>query len=77
VPFQLDLSLWDARLARLSWPSNTNTVYHVQVGPESIAPLTAATNLPGQFPESEWFVPYTNTVRQFFRVQAAAAPKGN
>lgn len=70
-PLELDLSLWDTRLARLSWASSTNLVYRVQVGAESTAPLALMTNVPGRLQESEWFVPYTNLLHQFFRVQAA------
>ena len=70
APLQLDLSVWDSRLARLSWASNSNTLYRVQIGPESVAPLTLITNMPGRFGETEWFVPYTNVLHQFFQVQA-------
>ncbi|MHC1768513.1 MAG: S8 family serine peptidase [Verrucomicrobiia bacterium] len=73
IPFQLDLSVWDSRLVRLSWPSDTNTAYRVQIGPETVAPLTLVTNLPGRFYETEWFVPYTNLLHQFFQVQAVPA----
>jgi subtilisin-like proprotein convertase family protein len=72
---QLDLSVWDGRLARLSWSSNTNTVYRIDFGEESVAPLTVATNIPGRFRQTEWFLPYTNLFHQFFRIQAV--PKGN
>ncbi|MEK7676137.1 MAG: S8 family serine peptidase [Verrucomicrobiota bacterium] len=70
VPFQLDLSRWDERLARLSWPSTTNRVYEVWTGTNAAVPLALVTNLPGQFPETEWFTPYANPARQFFRVLA-------
>jgi subtilisin-like proprotein convertase family protein len=70
LPFQLDLSLWDSRLARLSWPSNTNTLYRVEIGAESAAPLHLLTTIPGGFPETEWFVPYTEGLHHFFKVEA-------
>jgi hypothetical protein len=73
VPLQMDLSLWDSRLARLSWASSTNTLYRVRVGPETAAPLALVTNVPGQFPETEWFVPYTDSPHQFFQLQAVPA----
>jgi subtilisin family serine protease/subtilisin-like proprotein convertase family protein len=69
-PLELNLSLWDARLARLSWPSSTNAFYKVNTGSDSVIPLVLATNLPGHFPQTEWFVPYTNSVPQFFQVEA-------
>jgi subtilisin family serine protease/subtilisin-like proprotein convertase family protein len=72
VPFELDLSPWNDRLARLSWPSATNRQYQVLVGTNLGAPLTVLTNLPGHFPENEWFNPYTNLASQFFRVRAVA-----
>jgi hypothetical protein len=75
IPLRLDLSVWDSRLARLSWPSDTNAVYRIQIGPETVAPLTLITNLPGRFYETEWFIPYTNLLHQFFQIQAV--PGGN
>jgi len=68
-PFKLDLSAWNERLARLSWPAATNRTYDVLAGTDASAPLTLLTNLAGLFPESEWFTPYTNQARQFFRVR--------
>ena len=73
-PFLLDLSVWDDRLARLSWQSDTNTTYQIQIGPETVVPLVLTTNLTGRFRETEWFVPYTSPLHQFFRVEAV--PKG-
>jgi len=29
------------------------------------------TNLPGHFPDTEWFTPYTDRLHQFFRVRDA------
>ncbi|MFO1497391.1 MAG: S8 family serine peptidase [Verrucomicrobiota bacterium] len=72
---ELDLSVWDDRLARLSWPSDTNTVYRVQIGSESPKPMSLLTNVPGRFPETEWFVPYAHLLHQFFTIQAV--PRGN
>jgi subtilisin family serine protease/subtilisin-like proprotein convertase family protein len=66
----LNLSLWDRRLARLSWPSNTNTIYQVQMGLDPVSPLSVVTNLPGRYGETEWIVPYDAEGRQFFRLQA-------
>jgi subtilisin-like proprotein convertase family protein len=66
--FKLDLSPWDRRLARLSWPAATNRTYEVLAGTNAAAPLELVTNLPGRFPEIEWFTPYTNVFNRFFRV---------
>lgn len=68
--FQVDLSPWDEQLARLSWASTTNRSYQVLMGTDPAGPLTLVTNLVGGFPETEWFTPYTNLSRQFFRVRA-------
>jgi subtilisin family serine protease len=70
TPFRIDLSVWDNRLVRLSWPANAGSSYQVRLGMDSTTPLTTVTNIPGRFPETEWFVPYTDVLNQFFRVQA-------
>lgn len=67
---QLDLSLWDNRLARLSWPSSTNASYEIKIGGDAARPLTVFTTVSGRFPETEWFTPYTNLLHQFFRIEA-------
>ncbi len=73
APFQLDLSPWNKKLARLSWAGVTNTNYEVLAG-TNVTALTLQTNLPGRFPETEWFTPYTNAGQQFFRVRSAPLP---
>lgn len=73
VPFRLDLSWLDQKLARLSWPSSENFNYQVRFG-TNLSNLNLTTNLVGKFPETEWFTPYTNTVPQFFQVQAMPKP---
>ena len=72
VAFKLDLSPFDESLARLSWPGVTNQTYEVFAGTEIASPLVLITNLPGRFPETEWFTPRTNLTHQFFRVRAPA-----
>jgi subtilisin family serine protease/subtilisin-like proprotein convertase family protein len=69
VAFQLDLSKWNPRLARLSWPGKPNHSYDVLMGTNA-ASLQVLTNVPGKFPETEWFTPYTNLTHQFFRVHS-------
>ena len=73
VPFHLDLSPWESGLARLSWPGLTSLKYEVLAG-TNVAALTPQTSLPGRFPETEWFTPYTNAAQQFFRVRSVPAP---
>jgi subtilisin-like proprotein convertase family protein/subtilisin family serine protease len=72
VPFEVDLSRWNPSLARLSWPASTNFVYQVSGG-TNLTDQTVITNLPGRFPEVEWFTPYSALRHQFFRVQALPA----
>jgi subtilisin family serine protease/subtilisin-like proprotein convertase family protein len=67
--FELDLSSWNETLARLSWPGVTNQMYEILGGANAAAPLNLITNLPGRFPETEWFMPYTNFADGFFRVR--------
>ena len=59
-------------MARLSWAGVTNRTYEVLTGTNAAAPLNVLTNLPGRFPDTEWFTPYTNLLNQFFRVRAVA-----
>lgn len=66
---QLDLSVWDHGLARLSWTSVPGADYEVFAGRESGGPLSLLTNVPGRFPEVEWFTPHTNAARGFFHVR--------
>lgn len=73
-PFQLDLSRFDQRLARLSWPGSTNFHYEILAGNEANAPLVLLTNVPGRFPEIEFFVSRTNALHRFFRVRTASPP---
>jgi len=72
LPFTVDLSRWDADVWRLSWPSSANYTYQVWggAGPASLVLLT---NVPGQFPETEWFVPTAST-NHYFRVGATGNP---
>ncbi|MEY2409528.1 MAG: hypothetical protein QOF48_2198 [Verrucomicrobiota bacterium] len=63
-----DLVLWDAKLARLSWPAVDRRTYEILAGPNP-SQLTLLTNVPGLFPESEWFTPITNATSKFFRVR--------
>jgi subtilisin-like proprotein convertase family protein len=67
APMLVDLSLWNSTLARLSWNSIGGTNYEVLYGKNFGAGLGVITNFTGSFPETEWFVSYTNAVR-FFEV---------
>lgn len=69
--FQADLSVWDNRLARLSWPGRTNETYQIRTGIDSTAPLSTLTNILGKFPITEWFVPYKDLDNRYFRLQSS------
>ena len=73
IPLQLDLSNWTPQIQRLSWPGSTNFQYRVHFGPD-VANLSGVTNIPGRFPETEWFVPITNGTQKFFRLEAVPLP---
>jgi len=73
LPFRVDFSPWNSSLARLSWPSSTN--YHFEVwGGTTPGALTLLADVPGQFPETEWFTPYGGSSSQFYRVHAVLNP---
>jgi len=73
VPFQLDLSRWNQNVARLSWPATTNFTYEIWGGTNA-ASLVLVTNVPGRFPETDWFMAYSSLRQQLFRVRALPAP---
>ncbi|MGD0537960.1 MAG: S8 family serine peptidase [Verrucomicrobiota bacterium] len=69
VPFQLDLSAWNPSLQRLSWPTSTNFQYQVFGSSDLGQPLTLLTNLPGQFPTTEYILPSAATGQRFYNVR--------
>ncbi len=73
VPFSFDFSPWNQSLARLSWPGSASFNYEVWGGTNAVS-LGLMTNLPGRFPEIEWFTSYTSLPYQFFRIHAVAVP---
>ncbi|MGZ5569265.1 MAG: proprotein convertase P-domain-containing protein, partial [Limisphaerales bacterium] len=66
APIVADFSRWNSSLARVSWTSAAGTNYNVLAGSD-VSGLSTVTNIAGAFPETEWFVPYTNAMR-FFKV---------
>ena len=73
VPFNVNLSFWNASLARLSWPGSTNYTYQLWGG-TNVSSLSLMTNLAGTFPETLAFVPYAGISQQYFRVKAVLNP---
>lgn len=70
-----DLSVYNERLARLSWPARPGEVFRVRFGRETPALLSVITNVPGRFPETEWFVPYEGNLNGFFQIEAISGPR--
>ena len=68
--FRIDLARWNAQLLRLNWPGVANRTYQIWGGPEPSS-LSLITNLPGRFPETEWFANTTNEAARFFQVRTA------
>lgn len=66
APMVVDFSPWTSSLARVSWNSIDGTNYEVLAG-ANVAGLGVVTNFAGAFPETEWFVNYTNLM-QFYDV---------
>lgn len=73
VPFELDLSRWNEDRVRLSWPGLAGYTYQV-FGGTNVASVALITNVPGRFPETEWFTSSRTLAAQFFRVQAVPNP---
>ena len=69
-PFVLDLARWSGTVNRLSWPGVANQNYEVWATSDLNLPMNLLTNLPGQFPEAEWFSPFTDATPAFFRVRS-------
>lgn len=69
LPSELGLSLWNNGLARLSWEASPAYTYDI-LGGSNLNSLTLYTNLPGHFPVSEWFLPYSNRPPQYLHVRA-------
>lgn len=68
-PLKMDLSGWNANLARLSWPGRTNRSYQVLMATNVNDTFTFFTNITGKFPETEFFTPYTNLTHRFFQLK--------
>ena len=73
--FPLDFSRWNQTLARLSWPGSPHYTYEIRAG-TNVAALNVLTNIPGSWPETEWFTPYKTVDRQFFQRARHTCPLG-
>jgi subtilisin family serine protease/subtilisin-like proprotein convertase family protein len=68
TPFQLDMSRWNERVVRLSWLSSTAHRYDVMGASELGKPMTLLTNVSGEFPETEFYLPSVTPALRFFQV---------
>jgi len=68
--FELELSRWNSRLIRVSWPANPLFNYEVLGRVDAGAAETVITNLPGQSPELEWIGPANSSATELLRVRA-------
>ena len=73
-PLLLDLSLWNQNLVRLSWPAAPNRTNILLSGDIITGQLSPVTNIVTRFPETELFLPHTNFLHRFFRLQQPAPP---
>src|ERR1043166_7909742 len=73
-PLAVDYSRWNAGFARLSWPSSRAWNYEVYFATNLNFAFTLATNLSGNFPETEWFTPRTNAQQRFYYVKRVPKP---
>lgn len=76
-PFALDFcfwTYWDAKLARLSWPSVPGYTYEVSCTTNLVQPMVSVTNIPGRFWETEYCGPTADSPQRYYRVRQHLAP---
>lgn len=73
IPFTMSLAKWSSNIIRLSWPGNANYSYQVWGG-TNVDSLNRIGNVPGKFPETEWFAPSGSSLNQYYRIIASQVP---
>jgi subtilisin family serine protease/subtilisin-like proprotein convertase family protein len=68
LPFEIDINKWNDHIVRLSWPSVEGYQYDIYSGDTNQDPLSLASKLFGQFPETEWFTAISNRTQRIFRI---------
>ncbi len=68
-PLRLDAVAWNDEVYRLSWPASITHTYGLARSAAVAGPYQVVTNLPGLYPELEWFVPHSVTTNAFFHVR--------
>jgi subtilisin family serine protease/subtilisin-like proprotein convertase family protein len=70
----IDLSLWNASAARISWRSSAAFDYEVWTSRDLAGPFELLQRLPGRFPETELFLNRSGLTRHFYRVTEVPRP---
>jgi subtilisin family serine protease/subtilisin-like proprotein convertase family protein len=65
---RVDLTRWDARVARLSWPGLEGVPYEVRLFDALGGPPVRVDEVPGHYPETTWYGPLGSGPRRFFSV---------
>ncbi len=68
--FRLDLSLWNQERVRLNWPAVAERDYEIWTANDP-GRWMVYTNVPGRFPEREWFDNRSGHDRRFFKAREA------
>lgn len=68
--FKLDVAIWKPGVLRLSWPGLSRTVNPVLAAQEASGPFVVLTNIPGRFPETEWFLKSAEPLMRSYFIQA-------
>ncbi|HNQ88800.1 MAG TPA: S8 family serine peptidase [Verrucomicrobiota bacterium] len=69
TPFRIDVTPWNNRIVRLTWPAVTGVDYTVTRQPDLAQPPQPAQLVPGRYPECESLMPAADTGLEFFRVR--------
>ena len=74
IDFRLDLSPWNQKLARLSWPATDGRQYEVLEGDQVNRVTRRVAVVEGAFPESEYFTERADLSQRFFSVRELREP---
>jgi subtilisin-like proprotein convertase family protein len=66
----LDITAWDTRYWRLSWPTTPYAQYRLEAAASPEGPYALILVIESDFTEAEWLVPAETGVPRFFRVGA-------
>jgi subtilisin family serine protease/subtilisin-like proprotein convertase family protein len=68
---QLDATVWNINLLRVTWPSVAGKSYEFMSALELGLPWTSLTNVTGTFPETVWFTSCTNAPEKLFQMRTS------